>query len=263
MKPLILLILISVFSGAKNVAQSPIVGSHQSIPDSVWKGGMYLGIGGQNIDLEDLNRALVQAGVPKLTTGLVGISFGFTNRHRDQDSYGTIQLSYFTTFDDGNDAGNDARLDLWKLPITGHYDLIPSEKWLIAPYLQFSPNLARLKVSSITDITTFQGSLNNLNSPDELIKRYSTGIFISGGIGLGIERRYTFPGTINHIGIRAGYEISPRLGWQTDGANYFLDNSPSYRSNGLVVEFILRVEPNPSTLMDSEMKPRGLFKYFN
>lgn len=255
MKKLLFLILISVLSGSKSIAQFSVI-------DSVWRTGMFVSIGGQNLDLDNLNRALGQAGIPELRSGLLGFTFGITNRHRDQNSYQTLQLSYFSTFDDGNDAGSDARVDLWKLTATGQYDVIPNEKWLIFPYLQLSSGLARLKVSSITNISSFQGSLNNLNSPDELVKRYSSDLFIVGGIGVGIERRYTFPGTINHIGISAGYEVSPRSEWRTDGANYFLNGSPDFRTNGLVFELRLRVEPDPSTLTDRELQPRGLFKFF-
>ena len=140
--------------------------------------------------------------------------------------------------------------------------MIPNEKWLIFPYLQISTALTRLRVSSITDISSFQGSLNNLNSPDELVKRYSSDLLFMGGIGVGIERRYSFPGTINHIGISIGYEVSTDSEWRTNGANYFLDNSPSFRTNGLVFEFRLRVEPDPSTLTDRELQPRGLFRFF-
>lgn len=233
-----------------------------SVADSIWRTGVFFSIGGQNLDLDNLNRALGQAGIPELGSGLLGFTFGVTNRHIDQNSYQSLQLSYFSTFDDGNDAGSDARIDLWKLTATGQYDVIPNEKWLIFPYLQISTALARLRVSSITDISSFQGSLNNLNSPDELVKRYSSDLLLMGGIGVGIERRYSFPGTINHIGISIGYEVSTDSEWRTNGANYFLDNSPSFRTNGLVFEFRLRVEPDPSTLTDRELQPRGLFRFF-
>ncbi len=226
----------------------------------VWRAGFYMSVVGQEVDLDDLNRELAQVGIPTLTSGLVGFSFGFTNRHRDQNSYGMAQFSYMSTFDDGNDAGNNAQLDLWKISVTGQYDVIPNEKWLIFPYLQLSTNLARLKVSSVVNTPSFQGSLSNLGSPDELVKRYSTGMFISGGIGAGIERRLVFPGSIGFIGFSAGYEISPQSEWQTEGGNYFLANSPAFQTNGLVFEFRFRIEINPNT--DRNQEPQGIYKFF-
>ncbi len=255
MKKLTLFLLLATLCYSESVAQSfDTTNSARS--------GFYLSVIGQDVDLDNLNRELEQAGIPRLTSGLVGTSMGFTNRFRDQNSYGNTQLSLLSTFDDGGNAESDARLTLWKISFAGQYDVIPSEKWLVYPYLQFGTNLAQLRVSSTTNVSSFQGSLSNLNEPDELVKRYSSGLFISGGLGAGVERRFTFPGTIEFIGLSAGYEVSPRSEWQTNGANYILTNSPSFRTNGWVFELRFRLEYDPTTLTDRERQPRGLFKFF-
>ncbi|MEM9674690.1 MAG: hypothetical protein AAF992_19000 [Bacteroidota bacterium] len=255
MKKLILLALMVSFSCLESKAQF-----YDSA--SVWRPGFYIGFPIQQLDLNDLNRELEVAGIPEISSTLAGFSLGFVNRHRDQNSYGLTQFSYLSTFEDGNDAGSDARLNLWRISFSGQYDVIPSKKWLGYPYLGFGFSLARLRVSSITEVNSFQGSLDNLDSPDELVKRYTSGLLINGQLGAGIERRLTFPGTTSFIGVSAGYEISPSSEWRTGDANYFLANSPSFRTNGLVFEFRLRVEYDPTTLTEKEKQPRGLFKFF-
>ena len=255
MKKLLLLVLFSSFCCLEVMAQF-----YDSA--SVWRPGFYMGFPIQQLDLSELNRELGLAGIPEISSTMAGFSLGFVNRHRDQNSYGLTQFSYLSTFDDGNDAGSDGRLDLWKLTFSGQYDVIPSEKWLGYPYLGFGVNLARLRVSSVTNINSFPVSLGNLNSPDELVKRYTSGLMINGRLGAGIERRLIFPGAINYFGFSAGYELSPSAEWRTGGANYFLANSPAFRTNGWVFELRFRFEYDPTTLTEKEKQPRGLFKFF-
>jgi hypothetical protein len=255
MKKLFFLLLIVPFSCLVSQAQFYDTAS-------VWRPGFYMGLPVQSLDLDDLNRELQQAGIPEISSTLVGFSLGFVNRHRDQNSYGLTQLSYLSTFEDDNDAGSDARLNLWKVSFSGQYDVIPNEKWLGYPYLSFGFSWAWLKASSITNVNSFPASLSNLGTPDELGKHYTSGLLINGQFGAGIERRLTFPGATNYIGISAGYEISSGSEWRTGEANYFLADAPTFRTNGWMFELRFRFEYDPTTLTDKEKQPRGLFKFF-
>lgn len=255
MKQLFFSLLIVTFSCLESKAQF-----YDSA--SVWRPGFFMGFPIEQLDMSDLNRELQETGIPRISSSLTGFSLGFVNRHRDQNSYGLTQLSYLSTFEDGNDAGSDARLNLWRISFSGQYDVIPSEKWLGYPYLGLGFGLGRLRVSSITDINSFQASLNNPGSPDELVKRYTSGLLINGRLGAGIERRLTFPGATNYFGFSAGYELSTSSEWRTADANYFLANSPDFRTSGWVFEIRFRFEYDPTTLTEKEKQPRGLFKFF-
>nr|WKN35369.1 hypothetical protein K4G66_23625 [Tunicatimonas sp. TK19036] len=229
---------------------------------NVWRSGFYFSIPVQTLNLTDLNRQLREAGQPEILTAMTGISMGFTNRHRDQNSYGLTQFSLLSTFDDENDPSRDTRLVVGKFSFSGQYDILSNPKWLAYPYLRLGFSMARLRVSTIDTTTTFMSSVRFLGSPDYVQKKYTSGVLLNGELGAGIERQFSFPGTTGFIGISAGYELSTGADWQIADINYLLANSPNFRTNGLVVELRIRLEYNPLTAPEDDKKPKGLYRFF-
>ncbi|WKN42928.1 hypothetical protein [Tunicatimonas pelagia] len=229
----------------------------------VWRTGFYMGLHAQTIDVDNLNAMLQQANQPTLLPDMAGAALGFTMRHRDQNSYSRSQLTYFTLLDNlENDNLRESRVNYWELSVTGNYDVIPSQKWLVYPYLGFGVGLSFLRVSEVISGTSFQGSLNNLNTADLEIKQYMTDAMVNGTAGVGVERRFVFPGTLGFIGISGGYKISEREDWQLRGTSYTLDDSPNFRANGWVFELRFRFEYDPTIKPEQAREPQGLFKLF-
>ncbi len=219
--------------------------------------GFYLGIAGRFMDVSALNDNLIRNGLAPLESGIVGFSLGFTGRRPTQNSYASFELSYLGTADDGTRSSLESKLELFQLSITGHYDVIANESWLLYPYLSIGWDWGKLTVSQIYGDSTFNSSLSTLNDPEVVQNKYHA-VAPKLELGLGVERRIRLPMTDLFVGISGGYTLSPRSYWTLKAVKSYSD-SPTLNNTGWGFKLFFRVEPNN---VKPKKEPWSLYRFF-
>lgn len=204
--------------------------------------------------LSELNQQLRDAQRLDLNDNIVGGTFGFTQRFADQNSYLVTRFGFYS-LTDAEDSDDHTRLNVWEASVTGHYDLVPDQNWLVYPYLGLGFNLANLKLLTQTP-TTFAASLATPNS-GQLEQNFRTDLISFFDVGLGVERALRFPQTTVYFGASGGYRLSFSEPWNVDNLRYFTETD--FSMQGLIVEFKLRTE---LTGPPNQRKQRGLFRFF-
>ncbi len=204
--------------------------------------------------LTDLNQQLDAAQRLDLNDNILGVSFGFTQRFADQNSYLASRFTFFSATD-LEDSDDHTRLRVWEFSATGHYDLIANDNWLGYPYLGVGANIAGLTLLTQTP-DSFQSSLNSPAS-ETLRQQYTTDLMLFADLGLGVERVLRFSEANIYLGISGGYRLSLGEPWSLDNLRYFTESD--FSTQGWLFEIKLRSEiADPENRQNS----RGLFRFF-
>lgn len=204
--------------------------------------------------LTDLNQQLDAAQRLDLNDNILGVSFGFTQRFADQNSYLASRFTFFSATD-LEDSDDHTRLRVWEFSATGHYDLIANDNWLGYPYLGVGANIAGLTLLTQTP-DSFQSSLNSPAS-ETLRQQYTTDLMLFADLGLGVERVLRFSEANIYLGISGGYRLSLGEPWSLDNLRYFIESD--FSTQGWLFEIKLRSEiADPENRQNS----RGLFRFF-
>ncbi len=204
--------------------------------------------------LADLNQQLKAAERLDLNDNIVGVSFGFTQRFAEQNSYLVTRLSYFSATDT-EDSDDHTRLRVWEFSTTGHYDLLPNENWLAYPLLGVGVNLATLNLMAQTPVS-FEESISMIDN-QVLRQQYTTDLMLFADLGVGAERALRFPEATLFLGVSGGYRFSFSEPWNIDNLRYFTETE--FSTQGWLFEIKLRSE-----IADPEKRnaSRGLFQFF-
>lgn len=204
--------------------------------------------------LTELNQQLDAAQRLDLNDNILGVSFGFTQRFTDQNSYLASRFTFFSVTD-LEDSDDHTRLQVWEFSATGHYDLIANDNWLGYPYLGVGANMASLTLLTQTP-TTFQGSISTPAS-ETLRQQYTTDLMIFADLGLGVERVLRFSQANVYVGFSGGYRLSVGEPWSLDNLRYFTESD--FSTQGWLFEIKLRSE---ITDPEGGQNSRGLFRFF-
>jgi len=204
--------------------------------------------------LSGLNQQLRDAQRLDLNDQMIGVSFGFTQRFSDQNSYTAAEIGFYT-MTNTEDSDDHTRLTVWEFSATGHYDLVPDQDWLVYPYLGLGLNTASLRLLTQTPNTFAAGLANPANAPVE--QNYRTDFMSFLDLGAGVERALRFPQTIIYLGISGGYRFSLSEPWSVDNLRYFTETDFSLQ--GWMLELKLRSELANRA---NQQRHRGLFKFF-
>ncbi len=205
--------------------------------------GFSLGLSGRVINIDALNTQLTNASRSPLSDKLSAVKAGFTYQSKDQNSYGSVTISYGSTHDDGSKEDPTTRLRLAGLAAQFHYDFTKSEKWLAYPYLGFGFQMAWLDLVTANNNVTFSQSLNLLISSEASRNTYlADGVLYFGELGMGIERQLPIDTTEAFLGFTAGYRLSATRSWKAD--ELVVNDAPSFNVSGLGGELKLRVKIN-------------------
>jgi len=204
--------------------------------------------------LTDLNQQLKAADRLDLNDNIVGISFGFTQRFANQNSYMATKLNFFSATD-MEDSDDHTRLRVWEFSTTSHYDLLPNQNWLAYPLLGLGLNVAQLNLLQQTP-ANFQNSLAIAGSGVQR-QKYTTDLMLFADLGVGAERALRFPEASLFLGVSGGYRFSFSEPWNIDNLRYFTETE--FSTQGWFFEIKFRSE-----IADPEKSnaSRGLFQFF-
>ena len=212
---LIILLYITLFS----VTLFP-----QDKPKSNWY--FFGSLGYQNVEIDNLNRALIDNNFPSVTNSLVSIDFSVIYKRGKHNFSYDFYVS--TPWDSQiNNLNNESVLTTRGFIASYGYDIVSNQRLFIFPFIGFSSNNGSLKLSNSTieskDFRTTLLSFNNQNSYS-----VSTPSFV-----IGLQGNYNICKRLI-MGLKLGYNFSPTSTsqWMMENGNT-LSNGPSVNLGGI------------------------------
>lgn len=209
------------------------------------KTGWVIQSGERDLTFKALNSVFINAGVAQLNNRVFGYSVGITSKSKFKNTYGTATLSFFGANNDEMQAQTlSSSIDLVELALSYHFVITNSPKWLVFPYIGYGAGYGSMKITDLSQTTTFSESIADLTQNDGVKKRYSMEYpYVFANLGLGIDRSITLNNYQLFIGFSGGYKLTSKSGWG-------YPDLPSIRYGGLEWRVSVRVEPNFRTKYD-------------
>lgn len=182
-------------------------------------------------NIRNLNSSLKDASFAEIENKFRGISFGWTTREKNNNSYTTIHFTWLASEPNNVASNNKARIDVFELACNYHGVFSKSAKWLLYPYVGIGLNLGRLR---LTETNSFYENISNPTNQQVYFNDFPV---ISGNIGVGVDRKISIFKLDYYLGLNFGYAISTKEGWG-------FEQTPLTSYSGFEYKIKVRVEIN-------------------
>lgn len=209
----------------------------QTDTTKTFKMGWVIQSGERYCNFKTLNSAFDNAGVAQLNNRVFGYSVGLTSKSKLKNTYGTATLSFFGANNDEMQPQTlSSSIDLVELALSYHFAITNSPKWLVFPYIGYGAGYGRMKITDLSQTTTFSESIADLTQNDGVKKRYPMEYpYVFANLGLGIDRSITLNNYQLFIGFSGGYKLTSKSGWG-------YPDLPSIRYGGFEWKLSVRIE---------------------